>query len=92
MLKPEFTGKFKRDYKAALKRGLKSSELETVVTILCCEEPLPSQYRDHSLNDSKDYKNMRECHINPNWLLIYQIQKENLIFKLVRTGSHSDLF
>ena len=45
MLKPEFTGKFKRDYKAALKRGLKSSELETVVTILCREEPLPSQYR-----------------------------------------------
>lgn len=92
MLKPEFTGKFKRDYKAALKRGLKSSELETVVTILCREEPLPSQYRDHPLNDSKDYKNMRECHINPNWLLIYQIQKENLILKLVRTGSHSDLF
>ena len=49
MLKPEFTGKFKRDYKAALKRGLKPSELETVVTILCREEPLPTQYRDYSL-------------------------------------------
>ncbi len=92
MLKPEFTGKFKRDYKAALKRGLKPSELENVIEILCREEPLPIKYRDHQLNDSKDYQNMRECHINPDWLLIYQIKKENLILKLVRTDSHSDLF
>lgn len=92
MLKPEFTGKFKRDYKSALKRGLKPADLENVVGMLCREEPLPGKYRDHPLNDSKDYKNMRECHINPDWLLIYQIQKENLILKLIRTGSHSDLF
>lgn len=92
MLKPEFTGKFKRDYKAAPKRGLKPSELENVIEILCREEPLPIKYRDRQLNDSKDYQNMRECHINPDWLLIYQIKKENLILKLVRTGSHSDLF
>ncbi len=56
MLKPEFTGKFKRDYKSAIKRGLNPSDLEKVVEMLCNEEPLPAQYHDHRLNDSKDYK------------------------------------
>lgn len=92
MLKIEFTGKFKRDYKSALKRGMNPKDFETVVKMLCSEQPLPPQYKDHRLNDSKDYKNMRECHINSDWLLIYQVIKDNLILKLVRTGSHSDLF
>lgn len=50
------------------------------------------KYRDHELISSKNYKNVRECHIKPDWLLIYRVECENLILKLLRTGSHSDLF
>lgn len=92
MLKPEFTGQFKKDYHLALKRGFNSKELETVIELLCKEEPLPESYRDHPLVNSRNYKGMRECHIRPDWLLIYQIIHETLILRLIRTGSHSDLF
>lgn len=92
MLKPVFTGQFKRDYKLAVKRGCDSRALETVVAILCNEQPLPAQYRDHALVHSRKYKAMRECHITPDWLLIYQIVQDQLHLKLIRTGSHSDLF
>lgn len=60
--------------------------------MLLNEEALPKQYRDHALVNSRNYKNMRECHIEPDWLLVYQIVQETLILKLIRTGSHSDLF
>lgn len=63
-----------------------------MVTLLCSEEPLPEKFRDHALVNSRNYKGVRECHIEPDWLLIYQIQQELLILKLIRTGSHSDLF
>ena len=92
MLKPEFTGKFKKDYKLAVKRGLKPKLLEDVITLLISEKPLPEKYRDHPLTNSKDYIDVRECHIEPDWLLIYKIIKDRLILRLIRTGSHSDLF
>lgn len=92
MLKPEFTGQFKRDYKQALKRGCDPKKLETVIALLCNEEPLPEAYRDHALTSSRDYKGMRECHIQPDWLLIYKVVNEILVLKLIRTGTHSDLF
>lgn len=92
MLKPEFTGQFKRDYKAALKRGCDPHKLEEVVALLCAEQTLPASYRDHALTNSRNYKNVRECHIQPDWLLVYQIVHETLILKLIRTGPHSDLF
>lgn len=92
MLKPEFTGQFKRDYKLALKRGCAPHELQTVITLLVNEEPLPERYRDHALANSRNYKGMRECHIEPDWLLVYQVVRETLILRLIRTGSHSDLF
>ena len=92
MLEIKFTGQFKKDYKMAVKRGLDTKKLEHVISLLCEEKNLPPENRDHALTDSKDYKNMRECHIEPDWLLIYQISKTELILKLVRTGSHSDLF
>ena len=92
MLKTEFSGQFKRDYKLAIKRGCDPQKLETVVSLLCEEQPLPEIYRDHALVNSKDYKNLRECHIQPDWLLIYQIVHKTLVLKLIRTGSHSDLF
>ena len=67
-------------------------KLEKVISILCREEPLPPVYRDHDLTNSRNYKDMRECHIEPDWLLIYKIVRGTLILKLIRTGSHSDLF
>lgn len=92
MLKPEFTGQFKKDYKLAVKRGCDPQKLSAVVKILCEGKSLPSIYRDHVLTNSRNYKNMRECHIQSDWLLIYQIRHDILILKLIRTGSHSDLF
>lgn len=92
MLKAEFTGQFKKDYKLAIKRGCDPKKLEEVISVLCMERPLPEVYRDHALANSRNYKNMRECHIQPDWLLIYKIAQERLILKLIRTGSHSDLF
>lgn len=92
MLKPEFTGQFKRDYKLALKRGFNPKKLETVIELLCKEEVLPDMYRDHQLTNSRNYKDMRECHIEPDWLLVYKVIRDTLILKLIRTGSHSDLF
>lgn len=92
MLKTEFTGQFKKDYKLALKRGVDADKLWEVVTMLANEQPLPKQYSDHVLTNSRNYKNMRECHIEPDWLLVYKIETEILVLKLIRTGSHSDLF
>ena len=67
-------------------------EFEAVVTLLVNEQHLPEKYRDHALTNSRNYKDMRECHIEPDWLLVYKISKETLILRLIRTGSHSDLF
>ena len=92
MLKAEFTGQFKRDYKLALRRGCDPNALQTVVIYLLNEQPLPEKYSDHALISSRNYKGMRECHIEPDWLLVYQIVHEALILRLIRTGSHSDLF
>ena len=92
MLKPEFSGQFKKDYKMAVKRGCDPEKLEEVVALLCNEMLLPEKYRDHVLVNSKNYKGMRECHIQPDWLLVYKIVQERLILQLIRTGSHSELF
>lgn len=92
MLRPGFSGQFKRDYRLALKRGLDPKKLEEVITLLCAETPLPERYRDHALVNSRNYKDMRECRIQPDWLLIYKVVREALILELIRTGSHSDLF
>ena len=92
MLKVEFSGQFKRDYKLAVKRGCDPKKLERVISLLCSEQPLPEAYRDHALQNSRNYKGMRECHIEPDWLLVYKILKEKLILSLIRTGTHSDLF
>lgn len=92
MLKPEFTGQFKRDYKAAVRRGCDPRKLEQVVALLCAEQPLPASCRDHALTNSRNYKHMRECHIQPDWLLIYRTEGEALMLFLMRTGTHADLF
>lgn len=92
MLKIEFSGQFKRDYKLMLKRGCDSRKIEEIITLLAKQEPLPERYRDHALVNSRNYKNVRECHIEPDWLLVYRINNDVLILELIRTGTHSDLF
>ena len=92
MLKTEFTGQFKLDYKLAIKRGCNPDELQKVITMLMKEQPLPEKYRDQALTNSRNYKDMRECHIETDWLLVYKVYRNTLILKLVRTGSHSALF
>ncbi len=84
------TNSFRRDYKLISKRGYKTELLQEVVTMLANGEALPERYRDHMLTG--EYDGCRECHIRPDWLLIYQIKNDELILYLTRTGSHSDLF
>ncbi len=92
MLKIEYQGQFKKDFKLAVKRGCDIAEFQKVISLLANEQPLPEKYRDHALVNSGEYKGVRECHIQPDWLLIYKIYNDSLILKLIRTGSHSDLF
>lgn len=92
MLKLFYSGQFKRDYKPAVKRGCDPKKLEEAVALLRAERPLPEAFRDHALTNSKNYKGVRECHIEPDWLLIYKVYRQTLILELIRTGSHSDLF
>lgn len=86
----EYHSCFKKDYKRIVKRGYDISKLMTVLNYLINEEPLPAKYKDHELKG--DYEGCRECHITPDWLLIYEISGDNLILYLTRTGTHSDLF
>ena len=84
------TTQFKKDYKRAMKRGLNVDLLEKVVALLAMGEPLPEKNRDHEL--SGDWVGHRECHIQPDWLLVYRIEDDVLVLTLTRTGTHSDLF
>ena len=85
-----WSSQFKKDYKLAMKRGLPIEELDNVIRLLAEDDPLPEKYKDHDL--SGNWKGFRECHIQPNWLLIYRVFNNNLILSLARTGSHSDFF
>ena len=84
------TTQFKKDYKRAMKRGLKIELLEKVVELLAMGEALPEKNRDHEL--SGNWVGPRECHIQPDWLLVYRIEDDVLVLTLARTGTHSDLF
>lgn len=84
------TGQFKKDLKQAKKRGLDLQDLFAVIELLANDQPLPEKNRDHGLHG--DYIGYRECHISPDWLLIYQKDTEIRIITLYRTGTHSDLF
>ncbi len=84
------TSQFKKDYKLAMKRHLDISLLEEVVSQLALGKALPDKNRDHALTG--DWIGHRECHIQPDWLLIYRIEDHVLVLTLARTGTHSDLF
>lgn len=88
MLEISFTGQFKKDYKTCKKRGYNMKLLQDIIDTLAIPEELPIKNRDHNL--SGNYVNKRECHIMPDWLLIYQVEGNQLV--LYRTGTHSDLF
>lgn len=80
---------FKKDLKKAMKRGCDIKLLSNIVEKLLCGEPLPEKNRDHALTGN--WKGHRECHITPDWLLVYRVIDDTLILSLVRTGTHSDL-
>lgn len=86
----KYTAQFKRDYKLIRKRKFNIAELQTVIAMLADGKTLPETYRDHALTGA--YRNARECHIRPDWLLIYSMSENTLILELMRTGTHSDLF
>lgn len=86
----KFTSQFKKDYKLAIKRRKNIALLENIVASLAMGEVLPQKNKDHTL--SGNWAGYRECHILPDWLLIYCIKDDVLVLTLARTGSHSDLF
>lgn len=84
------SNQFKKDLKLAKKRGLKLELLSSVVNTLAMQQPLEPKYRDHNLTGN--YSGFRECHIEPDWLLVYRTDETELELFLFRTGTHSDLF
>lgn len=85
-----WTTQFKKDYKLALKRHLNIDLLDDIIRALSRGETLPEKNKDHAL--SSDWIGHRECHIQPDWLLVYRIEDDVLVLTLARTGTHSDLF
>ena len=90
MRKLRFSAKFKKDYERVKKRGYNLGLLIEVIDTLCAEQALPEKNRDHALTGK--YVSFRECHITPDWLLIYRPEKDTLSLALTRTGTYSDLF
>jgi mRNA interferase YafQ len=90
MWTPEYTKQFKKDFKRCDKRGLPLAELETVMKTLMAGKTLAERHRDHTLTG--EYKGFGECHVRPDWLLIYLKVPEERVIRFVRTGTHSDLF
>ena len=88
MLTPIRTSQFNRDVKLAVKRGRPMSKLKDIMAKLAEETQLEQKHRDHKLTG--DYKDHRECHVEPDWLLIYRLTPKEIVFE--RTGTHSDLF
>ena len=84
------TTQFKKDFKLAMKRSMKIELLEEVIAMLAMGETLPDKHKDHALTGN--WVGHRECHILPDWLLIYRIEDEVLVLTLARIGTHSDLF
>lgn len=90
MMKIRYHSTFKKDYKRIVKRGYNINLLNDIIQKLAKGEKLPEKNRDHQLIGN--YTGCRECHIAPDWLLIYEIKKDELILVLTRTGTHSELF
>lgn len=87
-----YTNKFKKQYKKIIKQNKDLNKLKNIVKSLSNGNVLEEKYRDHNLINNKDFENCRECHIEPDWLLVYKYTYDKLILLLVETGSHSELF
>lgn len=90
MYRIEFTNEMKRNAKLLKKRGMDMSKLTAVLELLAAGQPMPQHYNDHQLTGN--LKDFRECHIEPDWLLIYRIHEDILILTATGTGTHADLF
>ena len=90
MLTIKYQTAFKKDYKRIKKRGYDTRLLEKTIKLLAEGQVLPAEYKDHAL--SGDYSGCRECHIAPDWLLVYEVIDRELLLYLTRTGTHSDIF
>ena len=88
MLNPSFTKQFEKDLRKVKRQGKNTDKIKSVMSNLIAEKQLEKKYRDHSLTGN--FKDRRECHVEPDWLLIYKIENDEIIFE--RTGSHSELF
>lgn len=84
-----YANSFKRDLKVVIKRGYDTKLLYDIIDKLQCGEALPEKNKDHALTGN--WKGFRECHITPDWLLVYRINNNELVLTLTRTGTHSDL-
>ncbi|CDA23763.1 relE/StbE family addiction module toxin [Mycoplasma sp. CAG:611] len=87
-----YSTKFKKALKKLIKQGKDINELFDIIDKLANDEKLNMKYKNHSLVNDKYYKDCNECHINPDWLLIYRYNKDKLLLLLIDTGSHSELF
>ena len=90
MLTLHTTRQYRKDRNLCKKRGLKMELLDEVIQTLLEQKPLDPKYRNHELTGN--FAGFQDCHIQPDWLLIYWIDGENLILTAARTGSHSDIF
>lgn len=88
MLRPEYSGQFKRDVERVKKRGKDLEKFKTLAQLLIAQKPLPAKYRDHPLKG--EWKHWRDAHIEPDWVLIYRLGEDAVRFE--RTGTHADLF
>ena len=86
----KFTAQFKKDYKTVAKRGYGIERLNEIISKLANGETLAEKHRDHNLTGN--WSGFRECHVLPDWLLIYRVENDVLVLTLTRTGTHSDLF
>lgn len=84
------SNRFKKDLKLVKKQGLNIENLRNVIDALAAEQTLEARYRDHALTGA--YRGFRECHVEPDWLLVYRVEQSELELFLFRTGTHSDLF
>ena len=90
--KINYTSNFKKQYKRIKRQGKDINKLKIILEKLANLEPLEAKYKDHSLVDNKNFRDCRECHIEPDWLLVYQYQDDKIVLLLIGTGSHSDIF
>lgn len=92
MRKIRYENSFKKNFKKIKKRGYKIEKIKVVIHMLANDIELPAEYRDHALTGKYKSSGIRECHIEPDWLLMYRKDNEELLLILIGTGTHSDLF